>query len=64
MHKKIVSTPDVIGGALRFDGTRISIKIVATYLSFGILPEEIIEDYPTLTVEDIEYCKKYLMLLN
>jgi uncharacterized protein (DUF433 family) len=64
MHKKIISTSDTCGGALRFDGTRISIKIVATYLSFGMTPEEIIEDYPTLTLEDIEYCKKYLVLLN
>jgi uncharacterized protein (DUF433 family) len=59
MIKRIVSTPDVCHGALRFMGTRIPITVVLANLAAGVPESEILKSYPTLSPEDIEAVKKW-----
>ena len=37
----------------RFGGTRITVSDILEYLASGMTPEEIIADFPDLTIEDI-----------
>jgi uncharacterized protein (DUF433 family) len=38
---------------------RITVYDVLSYLAAGMSPEEILEDFPFLTREDIEACLQY-----
>ena len=52
----IVSTPDVLRGKPRIDGTRIPVSLVLGYLAAGLSCEEVIAEYPDLSVEQIAAC--------
>ncbi len=47
----IVSTPDVIGGKPRVDGTRLGVAFLLGLLAAGWTQEEVLENYPHLTPE-------------
>ena len=51
--------PDVRGGKPCFVGTRITVYDVLDYLASGMTQEEILTDFPYLTVEDIQACLAY-----
>ena len=51
----IVSTPDTCSGDPRIIGTRLTVKEVVDAICNGD-EEEIIEDYPYLTKDDIDAC--------
>jgi uncharacterized protein (DUF433 family) len=57
MHKEIskllVRTPNVCGGHLRIEGTRITVVQIALWYRQGYNPEEIAEIYPHLTLAQI-----------
>ncbi len=55
----IVSSPDVLRGKPRIDGTRIPVSLVLGYLAAGSSSVEVIEEYPDLTVEQIAACLDY-----
>ncbi|MBD0284412.1 MAG: DUF433 domain-containing protein [Flavisolibacter sp.] len=40
-------------------GMRITVYDVLSYLASGMTPEQIIEDFPELTKEDIQACLSY-----
>jgi len=40
-------------------GTRISVKFILNLLKSGMTVDEILQDYPHLTKEDIFACSKY-----
>ncbi|RYH10501.1 MAG: DUF433 domain-containing protein [Alphaproteobacteria bacterium] len=51
--KRIVSTPGVLGGKPRIDGTRVGVTHILEALAAGDLAEEIVADFPYLTIDDI-----------
>lgn len=55
----IVSTPDVLSGKPRVAGTRIPVALILGYLALGRTHEQIIAEYPDLTVEQILACLEY-----
>ncbi|MEM7697852.1 MAG: DUF433 domain-containing protein [Verrucomicrobiota bacterium] len=40
-------------------GTRISVFDIFDYLGGGVTPEELLEDFPKLSIEDIRACYSY-----
>ncbi|HEV7475078.1 MAG TPA: DUF433 domain-containing protein [Pyrinomonadaceae bacterium] len=49
----LVSSPDVCGGRLRIDGTRITVNQIVVLHKQGTNTEEILETYPHLTLAQI-----------
>ena len=50
MNKLIVSRdPEIMSGALVFDGTRVPVKTIFDYLVAGEPLEDFLEDFPTVT---------------
>ena len=49
----LVKTPDVCGGRIRIDGTRITVHRVATLYKQGQSAEEISQTYPHLSLGQI-----------
>jgi uncharacterized protein (DUF433 family) len=46
-------------GKPRVEGTRIPVSLVLGDLASGAAPEEIIEEFPDLTADDISACLVY-----
>ena len=55
----IVSTPDILHGKPRIDGTRISVSLILGYLAAGNSFDEIIKEFPDITREQIAACLDY-----
>jgi uncharacterized protein (DUF433 family) len=49
----LVRTPDVCGGRLRIDGTRITVDRIATLYKQGLTAEDISLTYPHLSMSQI-----------
>jgi len=60
----IISTPDVLRGKPRIKGTRIPVSLILGYLAAGYTFEEIIEEFPDLTKEQIAACLDYARELS
>jgi uncharacterized protein (DUF433 family) len=54
-----VSTPDVLRGKPRIDGTRIPVALVLGYLASGAGVGEILEEFPDLRAEHVSACLNY-----
>lgn len=52
-HPRIISNPAVMMGKPVVTGTRITVEHILRCLAAGETPEEIVADYPPLTIEDI-----------
>ena len=52
-RKYIISTPDVLRGKPRINGTRITVSLILGYLAADKTTEEIIKEFPDLTKEQI-----------
>ncbi|HEU5095400.1 MAG TPA: DUF433 domain-containing protein [Devosia sp.] len=50
---RIVSTPGVLGGKPRIDGTRVGVSHILDALAAGDTADEIVEALPWVTHEDI-----------
>ncbi len=46
-------TPDVLGGKLRLRGTRVSIEQILELLESGVMPEEIVQSFPSVTLSAV-----------
>jgi uncharacterized protein (DUF433 family) len=55
----IVSEPEILRGKPRLKGTRIPVGLVLGYLAAGKSADEIIEEFPGLTREQIAACLDY-----
>ena len=55
----IVSTADVLRGKPRIKGTRIPVSLILWYLSARYSFEQIIQEFPDLTDEQIAVCLDY-----
>jgi uncharacterized protein (DUF433 family) len=61
---RIVSRADICHGKPCIRGTRIMVSVVLDNLAEGLRPEEIVEDYPPLTLEDIRAAISYAAALT
>ncbi len=58
-RQRIVSTPEVLNGKPRVDGTRIPVALILGYLAAGNTHDDIIKEFPDLTPADIAACLDY-----
>ena len=56
---RVAVDPKVCGGKPCIRGTRIYVEIVLDALAEGLSPEEILDHYPSLQVEDIRAAAAY-----
>lgn len=56
---RIAINPSVCGGKPCIRGTRIYISIVLDALAEGLSPEEVIQHYPSLSIDDIHAALAY-----
>lgn len=59
MSERISINPDVCNGKPVVRGTRITVQTILEFLAAGDSPEELLEEYPALTKEDIHACLNY-----
>lgn len=55
----IVSTPRVLGGRPRIDGTRIAVRTIALLYKQGLSPEEIADQYSQLSQAQVRAALAY-----
>ena len=58
-HKRISSDRNVCHGKVCIKGTRIMVSVVLDNLAAGSSHDEVLADYPSLKVEDIEAVLAY-----
>jgi uncharacterized protein (DUF433 family) len=63
-RERIVSTPGVLRGKPRIQGTRIPASLILGYLAAERTYEEIIAEFPDLKKEDILACLDYARELS
>jgi uncharacterized protein (DUF433 family) len=57
--RKIVIDPDICNGLPVLEGTRITAQTVLEFLSAGDSIEDLLEEYPALSREDVLACLAY-----
>ena len=57
--KRITARPDVFGGKPIVRDMRISVELILSLLTQGVSPEDILDDYPDLELDDIRACTAY-----
>ncbi len=61
---RVVVDPNICGGQPCIRGTRIYIAVILDGLAEGLTPEQIIDHYPQLTLEDIHAALAYAAELS
>lgn len=56
LEERITITPGVRSGKPCIRGTRITVYDVLEYLAGGMSEQEVVRDFPSLTLEDIRAC--------
>ncbi len=64
MLDRVSVDPNICGGKPCVRGTRIYIAIILDSLAEGLTPEQIIEQYPQLTLDDIHAALAYAAELS
>ena len=59
MNGQNVISPDVCNGKPVIRGTRITVQGVLEFLSAGDSTDEVLEEYPSLTREDVLVCLQF-----
>ena len=62
IEDRIVRDPAILVGKPVVRGTRIPVSLILNYIEHGRTVEELIDDYPILTKEDIEAAVSYAKL--
>lgn len=57
--RKIVIDPNVCNGLPTIEGTRIAAHTVLEFLSAGDSVDDVLDEYPTLTRDDVLACLAY-----
>lgn len=52
-RERIVTDPDILVGKPAIKGTRLSVELILGWLAQGWTHEQLIENYPALTADDI-----------
>jgi uncharacterized protein (DUF433 family) len=60
--RRVVSSPDVLGGEPAFEGTRISVRHVGELARKNVPLATLLEDFPRLSASDIEFARIYVEL--
>ena len=58
-ESRITSNPEQCGGRPCIRGMRIRVSDILEMLSTGVTPEQILQDFPDLEMEDIRACLRY-----
>ena len=56
---RIVTDPDICHGKPCIKGTRILVSVILDNLAAGLTPEEIVAEYPPLTLQDVQAALAY-----
>ena len=56
---RITANREILGGKPIVKGTRISVEFILELLASGMTENEILQDYPHLTKDDIHACLEY-----
>lgn len=56
---RINSNPHVLRGRPRIRGTRIAVHTILELLACGLSVQEVLEEYPVLTLEDVQAALLY-----
>ena len=59
MMKHITANPKILGGKPIIKGTRLSVEFILNLLASDATEEEVLEDYPQITKENIHACLRY-----
>jgi uncharacterized protein (DUF433 family) len=59
---RVMSRPEVLGGEEVFAGTRISVRFVGERAKSGESLDVLLEDYPALDANDVEFARTYVEL--
>lgn len=59
MSERVVLHPDICNGRPVIRNTRIAVQSVLEFLAAGDSVEEILEEYPSLSREDVQACLEY-----
>jgi uncharacterized protein (DUF433 family) len=57
--RKIIIDPNICNGLPTIEGTRITAQTVLEFLSAGDTIDDVLEEYPTLSREDVLACLDY-----
>jgi uncharacterized protein (DUF433 family) len=58
-EERITIDPEVLAGKPIIKGTRLSVEFIIELLSGGVSIEELLENYPRITKEDVLACLAY-----
>jgi uncharacterized protein (DUF433 family) len=58
-RSRISSDPSIAHGRVCISGTRIPVSLVLDNLAAGVAPEEIVNSYPPLTLDDVRASVAY-----
>ena len=56
---RVIVDPDICNGQPVIQGTRISVHTILEFLSAGDSIEEVLEEYPSLSTNDILACLRF-----
>jgi len=59
MFDRITSDPAILGGKPIVRGTRISVEIILEWMAAGASRDDIVRNYPFLTVQDVEQALEF-----
>ena len=54
IRSRITHNPEILRGKPIIRGTRVPVFLIADFVRNGMTPAEAVEDYPELSVEDVE----------
>ena len=57
--REIILDPGILGGKPVIEGTRLSVEHILGLLARNMSPQEIVDAYPILTVEDVNSVLEY-----
>lgn len=57
--RKIIVDPNICNGLPTIEGTRITAQTIVEFLSAGDSIEDVLNEYPTLSREDVLACLAY-----
>jgi uncharacterized protein (DUF433 family) len=59
-HERIASDPNILSGDPYVRGTRIPIAVILDGLAEGLTPQDLMKDFPRLTLADIRATLEYM----
>ena len=62
LYKNIVINPAVCNGKPIIKGTRITVKTIMEFVLAGDTDKDILENYPTITQDDLKTCKEFSLI--